>query len=58
MALIGYRVGLYGRKPLKQFGISMFMGRNLDAETLAEVVTNFVSEAGFNRHSTWRSQIN
>ena len=45
MALIGYRVGLYGRKPLKQFGISMFMGRNLDTETLAEVVTNFVSEA-------------
>ena len=45
IALIGYRVGLYGRKPLKQFGISMFMGRYLDTATLAEVVTNFVSEA-------------
>jgi HAD superfamily hydrolase (TIGR01490 family) len=44
MALIGYRMGLYGRKPLKQFGISMFMGRNLDAATLAKVVADFVSE--------------
>lgn len=45
IALIGYRIGLYGRKPLKQFGISMFMGRYLDAATLAKVVINFVSEA-------------
>ena len=45
MALIGYRMGFYGRKPLKQFGISMFMGRNLDTANLSEVVTNFVSEA-------------
>jgi phosphatidylglycerophosphatase C len=45
MALIGYRIGLYGRKPLKQFGISMFMGLNLDAATLAKVVADFVSDA-------------
>jgi HAD superfamily phosphoserine phosphatase-like hydrolase len=45
MALIGYRIGLYGRKPLKQFGISMFMGRNLDADILAKMVADFVSEA-------------
>ena len=45
MALIGYRIGLYGRKPLKQFGISMFMGRNLDRDILAKVAANFVSEA-------------
>jgi HAD superfamily hydrolase (TIGR01490 family) len=45
IALIGYRIGLYGRKPLKQFGISMFMGRYLDAAILAKVVANFVSEA-------------
>ena len=38
-------MGFYGRKPLKQFGISMFMGRNLDTANLSEVVTNFVSEA-------------
>jgi phosphoserine phosphatase len=45
MALIGYRIGLYGRKPLKQFGISIFMGRNLDADILAKMVADFVSEA-------------
>ena len=45
MALIGYRIGLYGRKPLKQFGISIFMGRNLDADILAQMVADFVSEA-------------
>ena len=45
MALIGCGIGLYGRKPLKQFGISMFMGRNLDRDILAKVAANFVSEA-------------
>jgi len=45
MALIGYRIGLYGRKPLKQFGISMFMGRNLDADILTKIVADFVAEA-------------
>lgn len=44
-ALIGYRIGLYGRKPLKQFGICLFMGRDLDVSDLARIVAAFVSDA-------------
>lgn len=43
VALIGYRIGLYGRKPLKQFGIALFMGRNLDARQVDEVARQFVT---------------
>lgn len=43
MALIGYRIGLYGRKPLKQFGVKLFMGKDLPAKTLTETVSEFVT---------------
>jgi phosphatidylglycerophosphatase C len=43
-ALIGYRIGLYGRKPLKQFGIALFMGRYLDALHVGEIAKQFVSD--------------
>lgn len=48
IALIGYRIGLYGRKPLKQFGISMFMGRHLQADTLHQMASDFVTNAVLN----------
>ena len=45
MALIGYRIGFYGRKPLKQFGIAMFMGRKLGLDVLSEMAAQFVTNA-------------
>ena len=41
MALIGYRIGLYNRKPLKQFGIAMFIGRKMPADPLSKIVRAF-----------------
>ena len=41
LALIGYRIGLYGRKPLKQFGMQLFIGRKIGSETLTRVVGKF-----------------
>ncbi|WP_397584231.1 HAD-IB family phosphatase [Sphingorhabdus sp.] len=41
LALIGYRIGLCGRKPLKQFGIQLFIGRKIGADTLTRVVGKF-----------------
>lgn len=41
-ALLGYRLGLYGRKPLKQFGIAMFMGRRLPTDALKKIVLEFI----------------
>lgn len=43
-ALIGYRLGLYKRKSLKQFGIALFMGRKIPSAVLKKVVSNFVTE--------------
>jgi phosphatidylglycerophosphatase C len=43
IALLGYRIGLYGRKPLKQFGIAMFMGRSLPPQLLDNAASDFVS---------------
>lgn len=45
LALIGYRIGLYGRKPLKQFGILIFMGRDLNADIVFQTAADFVSDA-------------
>lgn len=45
IALVGYRIGIYGRKPLKQFGISMFMGRHLYAPALHQIASDFVTSA-------------
>jgi phosphatidylglycerophosphatase C len=47
-ALVGYRVGLYGRKPLKQFGIAIFMGRTLCPNTLGRVASDFVNDIVMN----------
>lgn len=41
-ALIGYRLGFYGRKQLKQFGIAMFMGRKLSPKILNRAAAHFV----------------
>jgi HAD superfamily phosphoserine phosphatase-like hydrolase len=38
-AMIGYRMGLYGRKPLKQFGIRLFVG----AEIAPHVARDFAA---------------
>ncbi len=43
-ALVGYRIGLYGRKPLKQFGIAMFMGRKLSADALETMAREFTDD--------------
>lgn len=41
MAMIGYKLRLYGRKPLKQFGIRMFMGREIDPAYMSEIIAAF-----------------
>ena len=43
MALLGYRLGLYGRKRLKQFGIAMFMGTKICPDTLGRIAAHFAS---------------
>jgi phosphatidylglycerophosphatase C len=45
IALIGYRIGLYGRKPLKQFGIYVFMGPDLDIRIVRQMAFDFVTDA-------------
>lgn len=45
IALVGYRIGFYGRKALKQFGISMFMGRHLHPGALHQMASDFVTSA-------------
>lgn len=44
LALIGYRLGFYDRKPLKQFGIAMFIGRKICPDMLAEIVSSFADK--------------
>jgi phosphatidylglycerophosphatase C len=48
VALIGYKLKLYGRKPLKQFGIALFMGRNVPARTLDRAACDFVENVVMN----------
>jgi phosphatidylglycerophosphatase C len=48
LALIGYRIGLYGRKPLKQFGIALFMGLKISKDILHEQASDFVTEIVMN----------
>jgi phosphatidylglycerophosphatase C len=43
-ALAGYRIGLYSRKPLKQFGIAMFMGRKICPDRLSGIAADFASD--------------
>jgi HAD superfamily hydrolase (TIGR01490 family) len=42
VALIGYRIGFYGRKPLKQFGIAMFMGCKIPGPIIGAAASDFV----------------
>ncbi len=48
LALIGYRIGLYGRKPLKQFGIALFMGRKIPSAILQSQASHFVTDIVMN----------
>jgi HAD superfamily hydrolase (TIGR01490 family) len=41
MAMVGYKLRLYGRKPLKQFGVRMFMGREISPANLSEITASF-----------------
>lgn len=41
IALLGYRMGLYGRKPLKQFGIAIFIGRKICPAAMARIASDF-----------------
>ncbi len=41
IALLGYRLGLYSRKILKQFGIAMFMGTKICPDTLSRIAAHF-----------------
>ena len=40
-AMLGYKLRLYGRKPLKQFGIAMFIGRKICSDALSNIVADF-----------------
>jgi len=43
MAMVGYKLRLYGRKPLKQFGVLMFMGREVCPASMAEITASFAN---------------
>ena len=43
-AMLGYKLRLYGRKPLKQFGIAMFIGRKICPNTLPKIVASFAEQ--------------
>ncbi len=43
-AMLGYKLRLYGRKPLKQFGIALFIGRQICPETLYNIVAEFAEQ--------------
>lgn len=47
-ALAGYRLGLYDRKPLKQFGIALFMGRRHSPQMLNRAASDFVNDVVMN----------
>ena len=43
MSMVGYKLRLYGRKPLKQFGVLMFMGREVCPASMAEITASFAN---------------
>jgi HAD superfamily hydrolase (TIGR01490 family) len=43
IAMVGYKLRLYGRKPLKQFGVLMFMGREVCPASMAEITASFAN---------------
>jgi HAD superfamily hydrolase (TIGR01490 family) len=44
VAMLGYKLRLYGRKPLKQFGIAMFIGRKICPDSLSNIVAHFTEQ--------------
>ena len=42
-ALIGYKLKLYGRKPMKQFGMMLFVGKNISATQAKHLATGFAA---------------
>lgn len=42
-ALIGYKLKLYGRKPMKQFGMKLFVGKNISATAAKNLATRFAA---------------
>lgn len=42
LAMLGYKAGLYGRKPLKQFGLALLVGKVVRAPTLQPRIDAFV----------------
>jgi phosphatidylglycerophosphatase C len=45
VALLGCKLGLYARKPLKQFGIAMFMGREILPNIVNRAALDFIDKA-------------
>ncbi len=43
LAMLGYKAGLYGRKPLKQFGLALLVGRVVKSPALAARIDAFVA---------------
>ena len=43
MAMIGYKLGLYGRRPLKTFGLTVLVGRTVRSARLQPAIDAFVS---------------
>lgn len=44
LALLGCKLGFYPRKPLKQFGIALFMGRVLSPDVVGKVASDFIDD--------------
>jgi phosphatidylglycerophosphatase C len=42
--MAGYKLKLYGRKPMKQFGIALFVGRNIAGADAAGLAKNFAAK--------------
>lgn len=43
LAMLGYKAKLYGRKPLKQFGLALLVGRVVNGPALAPRIAAFVA---------------
>lgn len=43
LAMLGYKAGLYGRKPLKEFGLALLVGRVVRSPALAPRIDAFIA---------------
>jgi HAD superfamily hydrolase (TIGR01490 family) len=43
LAMLGYKAGVYGRKPLKQFGLALLVGKVVRSPALAARIEGFVA---------------